>query len=316
MNVLISGMGIVSALGIGLESNIEKLINSATGISTLKYLNSIHNGIVPVGEVKYSDKELIQIAGVKNNITRSSSLAIIAAKEALRNANALDEKDSSVRTGIISSSTAGGMRESESIFKSFLDKKHSIDFMSSHDGADSTERLAIELGIDSYITSINTACSSSANAIILGARMIKNNLLDRVLVGGTDGLSKFTINGFNSLLLLDKELCKPFDRNRRGINLGEGAGYLVLESERLINERKTEPKGILKGYSITNDAFHQSATSPNGNGLQLSMKKAIKMARLKNSDIDYINAHGTGTSNNDVDRRNRYENTFFKSTSF
>ena len=88
------------------------------------------------------------------------------------------------------------------------------------------------MGIKDYITTISTACSSSANAIFYGARLIKNNMLDVVIAGGTDALTKFTLNGFNTLMILDKAFCKPFDDNREGLNLGEGAGYVVLVSEK------------------------------------------------------------------------------------
>ncbi|MDC3388612.1 beta-ketoacyl-[acyl-carrier-protein] synthase family protein [Flavobacteriaceae bacterium] len=300
MNIYISGIGIVSALGIGVEKNIENLCAEHTGISALTYIDSIHKNTLPVGEVKATDKELLAIINPKNtkNITRTSALGIIAAKEALQTAQL--SEDAIKKIAIISSSTAGGMRESEQTFNAFLQDKNNIDFLSTHDGNDSTEKIAEELGIRNFHTTINTACSSSANAVILGARMIKSGLYDTVLVGGSDALAKFTINGFNSLLLLDKEICKPFDATRRGINLGEGAGYLVLESEKSIQKRKHTPIAQLKGYANRNDTFHPSATSPEGRGLQLSMSDALKMAGLQHSDIDYINAHGTATPNNDL----------------
>lgn len=300
MSIFISGIGIVSALGIGIEKNVEKLLSESTGIAELHYIESIHKNVLPVGEVKASDSELIELAELTNvkNITRTSALGIIAAKEALQTAN-LSSKDLK-KIAIISSSTAGGMRESEQKFNAFLQDTNNEDFLTAHDGNDSTEKIAEELGIRNFHTTINTACSSSANTIILGARMIKSGLYDTVLVGGSDALSKFTINGFNSLLLLDKEICKPFDENRKGINLGEGAGYLVLESESSLKRRKHTPIAALKGYANRNDTFHPSATSPEGRGLQLSMNEALKMAGIQHSEIDYINAHGTATLNNDL----------------
>ena len=302
MEVFITGIGVASAIGIGVETTLHMLESGITGVEPLNYVDSIHRGIIPVGEVKYTHEELIEIAKLKYNhkVTRTSLLALISAKEALRSAELTDADNRGIKTGIISSSTAGGMRESEQSFRTFLDHETSEDFLDTHDGADSTERLARELHMEDHVMSINTACSSSANAIILGARMINNGYLDRVLVGGSDALSKFTINGFNSMLLLDTEVCKPFDEGRRGINLGEGAGYLLLESEKSLEERMSTPKAILTGYGVANDAYHPSATSPNGKGLQLSMSSAIKEAGLTLKDVDYINAHGTATNNNDV----------------
>ncbi|QHI36895.1 3-oxoacyl-[acyl-carrier-protein] synthase 2 [Kordia antarctica] len=300
MSIYISGIGIVSALGIGVEENAKKLLSGSTGVTELHYIESIHKNVLPVGEVKASDTELLQLAKLTStkNITRTSALGIIAAKEAIKTAQL--SPDEIKKIAIVSSSTAGGMRESEQKFNAFLQGKNNEDFLSTHDGNDSTEKIAEELGIRNFHTTINTACSSSANAIILGARMIKSGLYDMVLVGGSDALAKFTINGFNSLLLLDKEACKPFDAKRKGINLGEGAGYLVLESESSIKKRKHTPIAELIGYANRNDTFHPSATSPEGRGLQLSMTDALKMAGLQHSEIDYINAHGTATLNNDL----------------
>ena len=163
-----------------------------------------------------------------------------------------------------------------------------------------SELVADELGIRNYVSTISTACSSSANSIFYGARMIKNNLLDVVVAGGTDALTKFTLNGFNTLMILDHEFCKPFDENRRGLNLGEGAGYVVLVSERVAASLKNAPGCRLSGYCNANDAYHQTASSPDGTGSYLAMKGALEKAGLQITDIDYINLHGTGTQNNDI----------------
>ncbi|MNM95352.1 3-oxoacyl-[acyl-carrier-protein] synthase 2 [compost metagenome] len=149
------------------------------------------------------------------------------------------------------------------------------------------------------MTAISTACSSAANAIGFGARLLRSGRADRVLVGGSDALSKFTINGFDSLMLLSDQLNRPFDSNRKGLNLGEGAGFLVLESTRSLKNTKKPILGYLNAFSNANDAFHQTSTSDNGEGAYLAMQEALKMAELIPSEIDYINAHGTATENND-----------------
>ena len=133
---------------------------------------------------------------------------------------------------------------------------------------------------------------------MLGARLIKAGIIDRAIVGGTDALTKFTVNGFNVLQILDDRPCQPFDENRRGLNLGEGAGYLMLEAEGIA------PKHLIKaevlGYANSNDAYHQTASSPDGTGAYLAMREAMSIANLNPKDIDYINVHGTGTNNNDL----------------
>ena len=126
---------------------------------------------------------------------------------------------------------------------------------------------------------------------------VKSGRLKRVIVGGTDALAKFTVNGFNSLMILSDEACRPFDKDRKGLNLGEGAGYLVLEAEsNCLNKKKYAE---IKGYGNSNDAHHPSATSPEANGPRKAMTRAIENANVRPSEIEYINAHGTGTVNND-----------------
>ncbi|HWB94280.1 MAG TPA: beta-ketoacyl-[acyl-carrier-protein] synthase family protein, partial [Puia sp.] len=173
-----------------------------------------------------------------------------------------------------------------------------------HECGSITEWVADRLGIKHYQTTINTACSSSANAIGFGARLIRQGLLDVVVAGGVDALTKFTLNGFNSLMILDSRFCKPFDNDRAGLNLGEGAGYLVLVSEKvaasLPGSRPGNISCVLSGFANANDAWHQTASSPDGRGSWLAMKGALQRAGLEPADIDYINLHGTGTQNNDL----------------
>src|SRR3569833_577926 len=132
-----------------------------------------------------------------------------------------------------------------------------------------------------------------------GARLIKHGMIDAVIAGGTDALTRFTLNGFNTLLVLDEQFCQPFDENRKGLNLGEGAGYVVLVSESVALKLKKRSHCILSGYFNANDAYHQTSTSIDGAGPYMAMSGALAMAGLRPSDIDYINLHGTGTQNND-----------------
>ncbi len=130
--------------------------------------------------------------------------------------------------------------------------------------------------------------------------MIRHGLLDRAVAGGTDALTLFTLNGFNSLMILDREPCRPLDETRNGLNLGEGSAFLVLESEEMVRKSGKPVLGEVSGYGNACDAHHQTASSPEGNGAFLSMKLALESAGLAPADIDYINAHGTGTKNNDL----------------
>ncbi len=206
-----------------------------------------------------------------------------------------------LRTGFVSANSVGGMDKSEDFFVDFLtdNSKGKLRNIFDHECGSMTEIVADKLGIGNFMTTISTACSSSANAIFYAARLIKNDILDVVVAGGTDALTKFTLNGFNTLMILDKEFCKPFDEHREGLNLGEGAGYVVLVSDKVIETLTKEPYCKLSGYNNSNDAYHQTASSPDGTGSYLAMKGALKKSGLQPSDIDYINLHGTGTPNND-----------------
>lgn len=294
--VHITGMGIISSIGNSVEETYRSLYACKTGIDQIKHLTTVHKNDFVVGEVKRSDQELIKLAG-GGSYNRTTLLGLIAAKEAIQNANITDMREA--RTGFISSTTVAGMCHSELVYKDFFENKTNENFIDSHFCGVSTGDIASCLGINEYVTTISTACSSSANAIMLGARLIKNNLLDRVVVGGTDALSKFTLNGFNSLMILDAEWCKPFDENRKGLNIGEGAAYLVLESEQQVRKYGKKSLALLTGYGNTNDAYHQTASSPEGHGAFLAMQQALKVAGLTPQKIDYVNAHGTGTANND-----------------
>lgn len=305
--VHITGMGIISAIGDNVDVTLSSLMDCKSGIGNINYLNTQHKNEFVVGEVKHSNEALTEIAG-SGTYNRTTLLALIAAKEALKHSGIKNIKEA--RTGFISSTTVAGMCHSELVYNDFFDGKTNENFIDSHFSGVSTNEIAGILGIDEYVTTISTACSSAANAIMLGARLIKNKLLDRVVVGGVDALSKFTLNGFNTLMILDTEWCKPFDDQRKGLNLGEGAAYLVLESEEQVRKFNKKSRAILSGYGNANDAYHQTASSPEGHGAFLAMKKALQVAALPAEKIDYINAHGTGTPNNDSSEGLAMESVF------
>jgi 3-oxoacyl-(acyl-carrier-protein) synthase len=298
--VYIAGVGVVSALGSNCRENLASLKNGMAGIAAMNYLQSVHKNKLPVAEVKMSNEELASLLKLPASYTRTALLSTLAAKEALE--SAAIEKFPDYRTGFISANTVGGMDKTENFFPFFLaDKtKGKLRDVVHHECGAATEITADELGIKDFISTISTACSSSANSIFLGARLIRQNILDIVVAGGTDSLTKFTLNGFNTLMILDQQYCQPFDENRRGLNLGEGSGYVVLVSEKVAKTLQKKPVCELSGWHNANDAYHQTASSPDGTGSLLAMKGALQKSGLQPSDIDYINLHGTGTQNNDI----------------
>jgi 3-oxoacyl-(acyl-carrier-protein) synthase len=298
--VAITGMGIISAIGNTVEENYNSLVNNTIGISTIENISTVHSGEIKVGEIKKTNQQLIEELqlSLDNNFSRTAMLGTIAAKQALQNANitAINE----YKTGLISATSVGGMDMTETHYYDYFENENLIKFISCHDGGDVAHKIADELGLNGIVTTISTACSSAANAIMLGARLIKSGKLDRVIVGGTDALAKFTINGFKTLMILSDGYNKPFDDNRKGLNLGEAAAYLVLESDEIVKKENKKVLARVSGYGNANDAFHQTASSENGDGAFLAMEKAFQVANLKPEQIDYINVHGTATPNNDL----------------
>lgn len=310
MKIAITGMGIVSAIGQNMEANKQSLVAEKTGIGKASLLQSRLTETHLFGEVKISNEQLKQELNIDSDtlISRTSLLGIKAVKEALNQVS----ENKNIRTGLISGTSVGGMDRTEGFYREKLKegKLDRITDLLTHDCGDTTDKIAEYFGGFTYVNTISTACSSSANTIMMGANLIKTGKLDRVIVGGIDPLSAFTANGFNSLMILDTEWCKPFSANRKGLNLGEGAAFLILESDELIKSSGDAVIGYVSGYANANDAYHQTASSPDGRGATMAMSNALKMAGVNPSEISYINAHGTGTNNNDESESTAINNIF------
>lgn len=304
MRIYVTGYGVISSIGENVEETLHALRSEKTGI---KQGQKTYTERFKVGEIRWTNSELIERFSLTQNASRTALLGMIAAKEAFQG----HELSAELKTGLISGTSVGGMDVSEIAYKDFLNgEKDNLEVYRNHPSGTTSEQIARELGIDGYVNTISTACSSAANSIMLGARMLLSGQLDRTVVGGTDGLSQFTISGFRSLMIFDDEWCRPFDETRKGLNLGEGAGFLVLETEESIKKTGKKPLAVLSGWSNASDAYHQTASSPEGLGATLSMKGALKIAGLNPEDIDYINAHGTATPNNDLSESHGIKNVF------
>jgi len=306
--VAVAGTGIISPIGNNTPDCRAALEAGRAGRGDIAWLDTIHRGRIPVAEVKCGNAALAVLAGVQETdqagfagnrgglpLSRTALLSLIAVREALE--SAAIPGLARWRTGLVSANTVGGMDRTELFMARGARGK--LREVVQHECGYPTDWVADRLGLG-YRTTISTACSSSANAIGFAARLIRRGILDVVVAGGVDALTRFTLNGFNALMILDREWCKPFDDERQGLNLGEGAGYLVLVSEEVAATLAAAPDCSLSGYANANDAFHQTASSPDGRGSWLAMKTAIERSGLQPADIDYINLHGTGTQNNDL----------------
>lgn len=290
--------GIITAIGNDTAACLDALLHSRTGVGKAEYLKTHWSEELPVAEVKASNEALAAIAGVNAKWPRTAILSAIATKEAIQ---PVADKLSGLKLGFFSATTVGGMDLTENVYKEFKEDSSQVDFdnIKNHECGAITELVANHFGISDFVTTISTACSSSANSIMMAAQMISNGMLDVAIAGGADSLSRFTLNGFNTLMILDKQFCQPFDNNRRGLNLGEGAAYLLLMSEKAMQQCGVTASSFVSGYANANDAYHQTASSPDGTGNKLAMGNALKVANLQPADINYINLHGTGTANND-----------------
>ena len=279
----------MSAIGCGKADTLSALREKRSGIGPVKYLETSLRDF-PVGEAPLSNAELSARTGAPETWPRTTLLSILALQEALEQAKIVEGITLPDSLMLVSGTTVGGMDLSEKLYPAYSPW---------HSCGASTDLAAQFLGF-SHATTLSTACSSAANAFIYAANLIRCGLAQRVVAGGAESLSDYHLNGFNSLMILDREWCRPFDASRAGLNLGEGAAFLVLETEESALERGAKPLAVLSGWGNACDAFHQTASSENGEGAFLAMSQALNRAGLKPSDIDYVNAHGTGTPNNDA----------------
>ncbi len=311
--IVITSTGIVSALGVGTSANQKALKDKKAGLRHPAILQTKHADEFIVGEVLHSNEELASMLNLPSAAayTRTTLLALIAMQELMNEENQALLKDT--KLALVNANTVGGMCSVEDYYLEFISDKEEGDFVQyidTLDCAESTMHLSQHFNLKPLKATISTACSSSANAIILGARLIQAGLADKAVCGGCDALSRFTLNGFHSLKNVDKDPCRPFDKDRFGLNLGEGAGYVLLEKEEDAIARGANVLAVLSGYSNTNDAYHPTAPSPDGDGAFNTMQQALKKAKLQPEQIDYVNAHGTATLNNDAAEGKAIERLF------
>ena len=283
-------------MGIGVKNNIYSLKNNLSGISSRPIvLKSKLN--LPVGEIHFTNNELSEYLTIPSSrhLSRTALLGIMAVKEALFNT----DFPKNARVALVSATSVAGMDLTELFYKEY-DKdnnKGRLRDVKMHDCGTIARVIAEYSGINGYVSDISTACSSAANAILFAAKLLKYNVADYVVAGGCDALSIFTLNGFNALKVLDSDICRPFDNSRCGLNLGEGAGFLLMQRDDM---PYTEKYCTFAGGVNANDAFHQTASSDSGTGAFLAMSNALKNADILPEEVSYINAHGTATVNNDA----------------
>ena len=289
-------MGIVSAAGFGTEEVWRAVSAGTSGLKPLTLFQSPRYGQIVTGEIQ---RDLIAL-GAPTRSSRSDKLGWLAAREAIADAK-INFENCGDRAGIILGTSVGGSYDSEKFLATLIKQgKMRARPTRFHECSSTLDLIADSFGLFGPSLAVATACSSSALAIAQAAEMILSGEADVMLTGGADSMSRMTWGGFHSLLLVDSAGCRPFDVARSGMSHGEGAAILVLESEESALRRGAKILARLSGWGLSCDAYHATAPHPQGAGATAAIQSALHRAGLEPSAIDYVNAHGTGTRDNDV----------------
>ncbi|MEC2074887.1 beta-ketoacyl-ACP synthase II [Metabacillus fastidiosus] len=318
--VVITGMGAVTPLGHNVDSIWENIKNGVSGIAPITRIDSEKFNVKVAGEVKdFSPEKYMDIKEARR-MGRFTQFAVAASKMAMEDANlSVGENIEAEKIGVWIGSGIGGLDEFEDQHKRFLDKgpKRVSPFIIPMLIPDmAAGRVSIELGAKGINNCSVTACASGANSIGDAFRVIQNGQADAIIAGGSEAaITEMTIAGFSNMTALStnpdpKTASRPFDKNRDGFVIGEGAGIIILEELNHALSRGAKIYGELAGYGATGDAFHITTPAPNGEGAQRAMKLALKDANVSTEQVDYINAHGTSTYYNDLYETNAVKEVF------
>lgn len=303
---VITGVGIVAAPGRNVTEVWQAVASGTCGLKPLTLFTAPRYGQIPVGEIQH---DLTQL-GAPLHSSRSDKLGWLAARDAIQDAR-LNPAEYADRAGVLLGCSVGGSFESETFLVSLLKRgvmrPRPTRF---HECASAVDLIADSFGFFGPSLAVATACSSGALAIAAAAEMIQTGEADVMLAGGTDSLSRTTWAGFHSLLLVDSAGCRPFDASRGGMSFGEGAGVIVLESEANAVKRGAKILARLTGWGASCDAHHATQPHPDGAGALAAMQSALHRANLSAAAIDYVNAHGTGTRDNDLAEAKALKNLF------
>lgn len=297
--VVVTGLGIVSSIGVGKDEFWKALIAGKSGITKVTSFDTAEYRCHNAGEVQgfvpedHIAKRMVPFLG------RTSQLAITAASQALDAAGLSSKKINGDRTGIFIGTTMGEKPLEESIDTWVMAGSDNVSkikiLQSSANNIPANIGMYFKLSGPNYM--IPTACAAGNYAIGYGVDFIKRGELDYAIVGGADAFSKLAFTGFQRIYAMSPDRCRPFDKNRRGMMVGEGAAILFLESLESALHRGADIYAELPGYGISCDAYHMTASKPDG--ISKAILNALKYSRTPAEEVDYINAHGTGTPGND-----------------
>jgi 3-oxoacyl-[acyl-carrier-protein] synthase II len=288
----VTGVGLVTPLGVGVEATWTRLVRGDRAIRPIERFDVSGQRTSVAGEV-----DGVVVEG--EAWSRTSAMAATAAEEAMRAAR-VDVRGA--RVGLVVGGTTGGMLETEQLLaRLHAEPEHRevLAAMLSHPLTATGDRLDELLGPFARVRSLSSACSGGANAIIVAASWLLSDEVDVVVAGGSDGLCRLTLSGFNALGALDPEPCRPFDARRRGTSLGEGAGFLVIERAERAMARGVKPVAALAGWAAGSEAHHITNPAPDGAVVASLVSRAMARAGVGPEQVDFVNAHGTATPLND-----------------
>ncbi|MEK6815720.1 MAG: beta-ketoacyl-[acyl-carrier-protein] synthase family protein [Nitrospirota bacterium] len=298
--VVITGLGTITCLGNSAEETWSRLLAGTSGLAPVRSFDASSYKTKIAGEASSFDADRWTRDPESAGLDRASHLLFAAADEAVSQARLDRQELAADRAGIVLGTTLGGMLQGEAFHRTILSGAQPApgalaDYLAFMQG----ENIATRCGVPAMPETVSTACASGATAIGLAFRRIRNGEIDLALAGGYDTMCRFTFAGFDSLQLLDPETCRPFDLNRRGLVLGEGVGILVLEEAGRAAARGVKAVAEVRGFGTTSDAYHTTRAAPSGEGAAAAVRIALNDAGAAPEDIDYVNAHGTGTPVND-----------------
>lgn len=290
--VAITGLGCICSAGNDLVSCLETLYGA-------RRLPAAPVGFTSSHPVRYP---VFEVPGFREppELLRTSAFGLQAVREALADAALAPADLRGLRVGVCVGTTVGCAMNNEEFCRAYrAGEDPDLEAMERILRSNPASVIAHEFGLNGPRQTVVNACASGTDAVGIAASWIRGGLCDLVIAGGADELGRITYNGFISLMITDDSPCKPFDLNRKGLNLGEGAGMLVLESEQLRARRGKRALSFLVGYGSGCDAHHLTAPSPGGGGLRRAIVEALSCCGTSASAVSFVNAHGTGTPEND-----------------
>ena len=301
----------MSGLGWGVAPLWEGLRAGRSAIGPFRrFDHQLHRTHV-AAEAGEAPEELARIPGW-DRLSVADRFAVAAGAEAMRQAGLPSPFDDLLEVGVYWGSSTGGMWEAEGFFRDFVtDRRRSrLRDLASHQVNAPGDALARHLGVAGPVQTVSSACASGALALGAALEAVRSGEVDLALAGGSDSLCQLTYAGFNALRSVDETACRPFRAGRAGMSFGEGAAVLVLEPLERVLARGAVPLAVFTGAGASCDAHHMTAPDPSGAGAAAALAAALRDARLEPAEIDFINAHGTGTPLNDAAEWNALQRVF------